>query len=161
MKHPSSNLYLLHHRVLMILYAVGPRTNEEIAALLNNKPASVRGANSLNIAIGLVELERRSRAAEGVFSITQAGIDRLKTLPVTNPGMRAPPNRGNPVKDKVLVAMKTGLKATDFAKVTTSRARLYAIVDELRRLGYVIQRKKEGRFVTYILVSEPKKAPRK
>lgn len=151
MKHPTTNLYILPNRILMMLYAVGPRTNEELAALLNNKPTSVRVANSLNIAAGLATLTQENKK-EAIFTITKNGIDRVLKLPATKPGERAPPTRANPVKDRVLAAMRNGgLKATDFAKVRVTQRRLHTIVSELRKLGHPIKTKRNHRFVTYYI----------
>lgn len=135
----------------MILYAVGPRTNEEITALLNNKPASVRGSNSTNMAMGFVSMYKPSNK-EAVFTITPHGIAHLKSLPETKPGERVPASRAHPVKDKILFILRNGgLKATDFAKVTTTRNRLYIIINELKKLDYPIKKKKTDKFVTYYL----------
>lgn len=135
----------------MMLYAVGPRTNEELTALLNNKPASVRGANSTNMAMGFVTMTKPGKK-EAVFTITQAGCTHLRTLPTTKPGDRVPASKAHPVKDKVLFMLRNGgLKATDFAKVTTTRNRLYIIINELQKLDYPIKKKKIDKFVTYYL----------
>lgn len=135
----------------MMLYAVGPRTNEELTALLNNKPAAVRGSNSTNMAMGFVTMYKPSNR-EAVFSITPHGIAHLSTLPETKPGERVPATRAHPVKDKILFLLRNGgLKATDFAKVTTTRNRLYIIINELQKLDYKVKKKKVDKFVTYYL----------
>lgn len=103
------------------------------------------------MALSLVTLTQTNNK-EAVFSITQQGIDRLLKLPPTKPGERAPPTRANPVKDKVLTAMRNGgLKATDFEKVTTTQRRLYIIVSELKKLGHPIKTKKNKKLVTYYI----------
>jgi hypothetical protein len=155
---PRYNIHRLQNRILLMLFAAGPRTNEELALLLNNRPSSVRGANSTNIALGLVTMTRR-RGCKPVFSITPEGNARVNSFPPHDPRSteKLPHNRAAPVKEKVIAAMRTGLKATDWARVTTTRNRLYILVDELRRLGYVISKTKQGKFVTYTLVSEPSK----
>jgi hypothetical protein len=134
-----------------MLYAAGPRTNEELAALLNNKPTSVRGANSLNISMGLVSLTQENKK-EAIFTITKDGIDRILKLPATKPGERVPPTRANPVKDRVLISMRNGgLRAADFTKVTVTQKRLYSIVCELKKLGHPIKTKRKNGLVTYYI----------
>lgn len=149
-------LNLVRNRILIMLNGGGPRTNSELAVLLNNTRGAVSGANSFNISLGYVTYHKEPGASEVTYTITAEGVQHLQTMPSIVTKL-VPVPKPTPVKDRILEALKVGLRADNWMSVSNSRNQLYKHITELRHKGYVIEKTKNGVLVTYWL----KKAPQK
>lgn len=138
---------LLQDKILIVLNGGGPRTNSEIAEILNGNLNSVRTANTTNVDSGYVIFEKKTKH-ESLMCITSCGIDRVSFMLTSS---YKPPKTKEPVRDKMLAALKEGIWSTEWNKVCNARTTLYKWITLLRNEGYNITKFKKGTAVFYKL----------
>ncbi len=140
---------LLSNRILMMLQGGGPRTNSELAIMLNNERGSVSGANSMNASKAFVTYQRVKGQSEVVYTITAEGAAHVATMAAQT--LLDPPIRYNETELRLLTRMKTGFRAKDWKEVFNSRGHMYGTITKLIKQGRKIKKVMTGREVNYIL----------
>lgn len=134
-------LILLPDKILLMLKGAGPRTNSELAVLLNHNMNSIRGANSKNRAMGWTEYVEDLNPLESLNRLTQAGLDRIDKK-LMHSIARPPLVRVKTVKEPLLKALKAGVASKDFQQFCTRREGFRTHIADLRKEGHVIERSK-------------------
>lgn len=140
---------LLSNRILMMLHGGGPRTNSELAVMLNFERGSVSGANSMNASRGFVSYTRVKGQSEVVYTVTQEGIDHVMAMQTMT--LQEKPFRYSQAQLKLIERMKTGFRSRDWQEIFGSRGHMYMTVMKLSKQGLKIKKVKVEREVTYIL----------
>lgn len=103
----------------------------------------------MNMARGFIVKDYVPGQGEVVYSITQEGIDHLKSM--TSASLLPPPAAPDPARAKMLVAMEKGFPSAAWSQIFSSRNHMYQTVRYLTKAGHKIQRKKSGQMITYVL----------
>lgn len=149
MKAYKNPALLLSNRILMMLQGGGPRTNSELAVMLNNERGSVSGANSMNASRAFVTYQRVKGQSEVIYTITAEGAAHISTMAAQS--LLDPPIRYNEAELRLLTRLKTGFRGRDWKEVFNSRGHMYGTINKLIRQGRKIKKVKLGREVSFSL----------